>query len=347
MKYKYVFFNTPDSVWGRDPDGYYTICLEDLKKLDNVQIVAKPLEHKSKYLQLARRINCSRKLNKLFHWKCKKIWYPHWMKLKFDPKKPLGFIFCAGYEELGYMDYLRRKYPSCRIVKLHRDLMKVFLRGGHQEFESFYKEKNYPFDLLYSYDEGEAAKYNAKNFSEFESKIDIEISKEYPLCDVFFAGRAKDRLPKLMEAYHKFTQAGLTVRYYLTGVSKEERKPYPGIVYADSMMSYREMLYQSVNARCMLEINQAGVVGYTSRFLEAVMYNKKLITDNFTIAKSKFFNPRFMQCVREMADIDTDFVRRDVVVDYQYNNEFSPIHLIEQIDRDLCELDEKQGRNEQ
>lgn len=347
MKYNYVFFNAPDSKWGRDSDGYYTICLKDLESQKNLQIVSAPLEHKSKWLKFARRLNYSVKINKIIKWKKTELWYPYWMKLRFNPEEPLCFIFCCGYEELGYMNYLRKKYPGCRIVKLHRDLMEVFLKGGHQEFESFYQEKNYPFDLLYSYDESEAAKYNAKSFSEFESKIDIEISKDYPWCDVFFAGRAKDRLPKLMKAYHKFTQAGLTVQYYLTGVPKEERKPYPGIIYADSMMSYREMLYRSVNARCMLEINQEGAVGYTSRFLEAVMYNKKLITDNCSIAESTFYNSQFMQCVKDIADIDTAFVRRDDKVDYRYNNEFSPIHLIEQIDRDLCELDEKQGRNEQ
>ena len=345
MKYNYVFFNVPDTGWGRDKDGYYTICLEDLNGMNNVQIVAKPLEHKSKLWQIAQRVHCSGKINRILKWRKNSVWYPYWMKLKFNHEEPLCFVFCCGYEELGYMNFLRQKYPSCRIVKLHRDIMEVFLRG-HQEFVSFYKEKDYPFDLLYSYDEGEAVKYNAKAFSEFESKIDIEISKDYPLCDVFFAGRAKDRLPKLMEAYHKFTQAGITVQYYLTGVPNEARESYPGIVYADDMMSYREMLYRSVNARCMLEINQAGAVGYTSRFLEAVMYNKKLITDNCSIEKTKFYNPQFMQCVKDVTDIDTAFVRRDVIVDYHYNNEFSPIHLIEQIDRDLCELDEKQGRNE-
>lgn len=346
MKYNYVFFNAPDSKWGRDPRGYYTICLEDLSALKNIQIVAKPLEHKSRLLQMVRRIHCSGKINKVLRWKKEKIWYPYWMKLKFNPVEPLCFIFCCGYEELGYMNYLRRKYPGCRIVKLHRDLMEVFLRGGHEEFHPFYDEKKYPFDLLYSFDEDEAKKYKAKAFTEFESKIDIEISKEYPLSDVFFAGRAKDRLPKLMTAYKKLTQAGLKVSYYLTGVPKTDRIEYPGIVYGDDMMPYSEMLYRSVNARCMLEINQEGAVGYTSRFLEAVMYNKKLITDNCSIKESKFYNQQFIQCINDVAEIEPEFVRSDDVVDYHYQNEFSPIHLIEQIDADLCALDEKQGRHE-
>ena len=37
MKYNYVFFNVPDGKWGRDPNGYYTICLADLEKMGNIQ----------------------------------------------------------------------------------------------------------------------------------------------------------------------------------------------------------------------------------------------------------------------------------------------------------------------
>lgn len=50
-------------------------------------------------------------------------------------------------------------------------------------------------------------------------------------------------------------------------------------------MTYREMLYHTVNSKVVLEINQGCVDGFTSRFLESVMYNKRLLTNNFAVQK--------------------------------------------------------------
>ena len=86
---------------------------------------------------------------------------------------------------------------------------------------------------------------------------------------MFFCRKSKDRLPLLSKAYDQLTKAGLKVFFYLTQVPKKERTELPGIVYSDTFMSYREMLYHSVNTRCMLDITQNNQQGYTSRFLEA------------------------------------------------------------------------------
>jgi hypothetical protein len=177
-------------------------------------------------------------------------------------------------------------------------------------------------------------------FDEFESKIDIPRDNNYPLSDIFFAGFVKDRMPILMDIYHRLTDAGLKVKYYLTGVPQSERKEHVGITYGDHPITYYEMLYQTVNSRCVLEINQEGASGYTSRFLEAVMYNKKLITNNSDIIKSKFYSPNYIQVIKQADQIDASFIRSNESVDYHYNQEFSPVHLIEKIDKELKKLDE-------
>ena len=97
-------------------------------------------------------------------------------------------------------------------------------------------------------------------------------------------------------------------------------------------MPYSEMLYHTINSKCILEINQYEAVGYTSRFLEAVMYNKRLITDNKDVMLSKFYSSDNIMCISDILDIDPSFVSSEKIVDYYYNGEFSPIHLIEKID---------------
>ena len=100
-------------------------------------------------------------------------------------------------------------------------------------------------------------------------------------------------------------------------------------------MSYLRMLKYSVSSRCLLEINQEGALGYTSRFLEAVMYDIKLITDNLSVLDSKFYNPRNIQYINDVNEIDPEFVKNKCFDSFNYNDDFSPIHLLESIDSKL------------
>lgn len=336
FKYNYVFFNTGDrNARKRDPNGYNTICVADLEKMRNVQVVSYPVDHANSVVRFLFFIHHTPRINRYVKLPFKSLWYPYYFREKFPDKKPLCFVVSGTFATVSieYLRYLKKKYPDCKIVRIHRDLIPLWRQKCPEYTDDVIAEL---FDLQMSYDEKEAQQYGMIYFSEFESAIDIKPSGDKPACDVFFAGRAKDRLDKLMAVYHKLTQAGLTCHYYLTDVPEEKRVPFPGVEYADKGMSYRQMLQRSVDARCLLEINQGGAVGYTSRFLEAVIYGKKLLTDNVAIADTQFYDPRYIQCFTEPEDIDTSFVKADVgAVDYHYNGEFSPCHLIKQIDRAL------------
>lgn len=324
LKYNYVFFNTPDRWRKEDADGFYTICVKDLRGIEGIEVVSAPL-----YLQntLLRTLWFCHFISKI---PFKKIWYPLYFIPKFkDDKKPVCFICVGSYITVDYIKYLRNKYPNAKFVKLHRDLVKVFQRLLPEWTDE--KLKNM-FDLWMSIDENEAKKRGMIYFHEFESKTEVEISKNYPLCDVYFAGRAKDRLPMLMEIYNILTENGLQVEYYLTDVPNEERKMFPRITYADRGISYREFLFHTVNARCILEINRVGACGYTSRFLEAIMYNRRLITNNPSVKKSPFYDPKKILCIDKVDTDIVDFVRNSRPVEYGYNDEFSPLRLIQKID---------------
>lgn len=340
MKYNYIFFNEIDDVLHKRNDMYFSICVADLERNKQVQIVSCPVDYAPSFIRFLYRLHNNRKYISL---PLKQIWFPFYFKKVFFQHQPLCFIFSGTrYYSVEYLRYLKRKYPRARIVKIHRDLIDIWHKKEPQYTEPVCKEL---FDLRLSFDAADAKKYHTSSFCEFESKVDVPIAEDYPLSDVFFAGLVKDRLPSLLEAYRLLTAVGLKCSYYLTGVPQNERIPLSGIIYADKQMTYREMLYRTVNSRCVLEINQGGAVGYTSRFLEAVMYNKKLITDNITIRNTKFYDPRYIQCVDDVRDIRPEFITEDVgKVDYHYNNEFSPIHLIEQIDEELIKLDAKEGR---
>ncbi len=333
LHFEYIIFNSnDDNKLKENPDGYYTICLKDLENIRGVKVVSQPLDYMPKLVRFFYCLHTSRRTNRYIRLPFQKIWYPKYFKKNKSREKPYCFVFLTPIIPEGYYKYLKKTYPNCKIVAVHRDLLIIWKNVAPHFI------RNVLFDLEYTFDIQEAQKYGMEHFDEFESKI--ELSNDaflYPKNDVFFAGKAKDRLPRLLGACKLFNEHGFKCLFYVTEVPSKQRVAMPGMVYADKQMSYREMLLYSNNSKCLLDINQAGASGFTSRFLEAVMYNKILITDNQEIKNSKFYNPKYIQCIDRISDIDTSIIDNSDSVDFHYAGEFSPKHLIEQIDAKLTE----------
>lgn len=331
FEYNFVVLNTVDNKFKIDHDAYYTICLEDLYLLPNVNVVSCPLDYASTFVRFLFNLHHSVKINRIINLPLKYMWYPFYFKDSFEDKKPFCFILIDRKYSVDYLHYLKQTYKNCKIVLLHRDLRFVCEKLNPQLLTC--KE----VDLQMTFDKGESIKYNMPHFDEFESKIEVPICDNYPESDVFFAGRVKNRFDKLMSIYQILSNKGVKCKYFLIGVEPSKRVTLPGITYADKFMTYKEMLFHSVNSRCILDINQENADGYTSRFLEAVMFNKLLLTDNQSVKDSKFYSDKFIQIIDDYDKIDADFIKKDSIVDYHYSGEFSPIHLLQQIQAILAD----------
>ncbi len=328
MKYNYVVFNFPDGgFWSTDENGYYSICMKDLKDMPGVKVSGSPLDHRTKLVRLLYKIHISDKLNRFIKLPCKEKWYPYYFDTKFEDSKPFCFVLISN-PPLDYLKYLKNKYPDAKFVKFYRDLIHTQQRSYDE-----YTKSNI-IDFIVTYDEIEAERYGIKYYHEVESKITLE-SDNTIKYDIFFAGRAKNRLPKLIDTYDYLESKGIKCFFFLTGVKQEDRVYRQGIQYSDKQMKYKEMLLHNTHARCLLEINQEDAVGYTSRFIEAVMYNKKLLTDNTHIKNTSFYNTGFIQCFTDISEIDSTFVTKDDIVDYHYEDFFSPVGFINYLENDL------------
>jgi hypothetical protein len=115
-------------------------------------------------------------------------------------------------------------------------------------------------------------------------------------------------------------------------VDEKEKEEREGIEYTTELIPYKEMLIHSIRCNCLLDINQNGAVGNTSRFLEAIMYNKKLLTNNLAAKESEFYQPAYMFVFHDITEVNPEFILQDTQVDYHYHNEFSPVGLIKTID---------------
>lgn len=330
LLFNYVYFVSPDDNKLKDnPNGYYTICTQDLETSDSIKRVSYPLCHKNKLIRLLFAIHTSRKINSRIKLPFQTAWYPYYFKANFQHNKQLCFVVEGTHIPLSYITYCKKKFKGCVFVKIHRDLMK-FSEITNPEYTE--ENINKYFDYRLSYDQEEAAKYNCEHFDEFESIIDVPRYESFDY-DVYFAGKAKDRLNLLIDLYDKLDSCGLKCHFFITKAKKAEQKTRSGIVYSDKPISYKRMLIESMKAKCLLDINQLGAVGYTSRFLEGVMYDKLILTNNPAVKKSKFYKYGYILYFEKPSDINVDFFNNKSDVNYHYNNEFSPIRLIEKIDK--------------
>lgn len=328
---KIVIFNYPDGGFlGTNPDGYYSICLEDLNKEKDVIVINYPLDYKSKPVRFLFKIYNSIKRNVKRYLKIEefdRIWYPYYFdKKKLENEEPACVVFIS-YPQEGYLKYLRSKYPNTLLVKAIRDLAST-----QKRFKYFYESGI--FDYWMSFDAGDCEKYDMIPFSEFESRIELSENSDVESSDVFFTGRAKNRLPKLIETYDYLTSLGQNCLFFIMGAKEEEKVQRDGIHYMEKGMSYRRMLEYSIKTKCLLDINQEGALGYTSRFLEAVIYNKKLLTDNLSVKETKFYQSSGIFCSNDIKEVSVDFFNQGDP-NYDYQGEFSPIHFVDIIKKEI------------
>lgn len=321
-KYNYVFFNQADYRFGSgDRMGYYSICLRDLEHVDNVRIYTSIFENLNVfnrwlYLFLRRIVKGERWNN---YWNNKVDFSKGW-----KTNKPLCFVFIS-YLSIDYLRWLRKNYPTAIFVMFIRDLV-----ATRPDVIKNIQDCGV-IDKWISYDQGDADKYGFYFYPEIESKLNLPVPT---VCDydVFFAGVAKKRLSQIIETYDKLVDFGLKCKFFIKVNKGDKIIDRDGIQYSCEFMKYEDILKENLRSKCILEINQEGAVGNTARFLEAVMYNKRLITNNLSLKESKFYNPNYICLFSQTDDIKEDFFNFDGIVDYHYDNEFSPLGLISYIE---------------
>lgn len=148
--------------------------------------------------------------------------------------------------------------------------------------------------------------------------------------DLFYIGNIKDRLAMCKLLLQRMGQQGITGMFKL-GCNADMAKELPAEVVLKKYLTYPQMLQLLQSTKCILDITQPGQSGVTLRYYEAVVFNKKLLTNNRNIAQMPFYDPRYMKFYDTVDDIDWQWVKSDDMPDYQYDGSFSPVHLLEML----------------
>lgn len=325
MNYKYVV--------GSSTEKYYQVSYGDLEHCSDAVYLSRLIQTDSGVLNALYNRHFGVRLNRIINMPFKGVWNQLYFKNPFERSEKICFVIFAGrlyLDQYGLLHYLRNTYRNCKIVCFCQDISETF-RGVDP---ANLKNK---VDLVLSFDQRDCEKYGWEYYPLVYSMPRVEDDLAIPESDVYFVGKAKNRLNDILAAYEKLKAAGMKCDFHITGVPEAEQK-YADEIHYCTRMPYEENLQRIRKTRCMLEIMQQGGHGYTLRYCEAIALGRRMITNNPEIKGAPFYREDLISTFESIEDMDVEFVRRgDQQVEYQYIDKLSPLRLIEYIDKRLSE----------
>ena len=320
IRVKYIFLD----------DNYQTghFLMKDIEPLEEVRVIYKDRMLKNPILNIFCRIYLSQKIKRYIKLPFKSFFYNMIIK-NLSRNEKICFVLITAWYDIDLLLFLKRKYKNCFLALILRDTVQSNeKRGICFSIESAKKQ----FNFILSYDSYDVEKFGLKFAPVFISMIDKEEVIEYPKVDLSFVAMAKDRLSLIQSIGEKVNACGGNISFYLMGVDQEKQKPITGVHYIEKPLSRIECLSKELAANCILEVLKGDAHANTLRYWEAILYNKKFITNWEGIKSSPYYNEKYMRYYQTATDIDMSFITEIVNVDYMYKNELSPIHLLEILD---------------
>ena len=124
---------------------------------------------------------------------------------------------------------------------------------------------------------------------------------------------------------------GLNCVFFVANVnSSNKSNQYQGIEYIKSMR-YSKTIEYIQRSKCLLEIVQNGQNGSTLRPIEALVYGKKLLTNDKNILNQDFYDKNNMFYFEKIEEIDVGFITESVIENRQTLKKISHEVLFEKI----------------
>lgn len=244
-------------------------------------------------------------------------------------------LYARVYEafDKSICEYIRNTYRKSKVVIYFGDLV-----CKHRLLIDRVKEN---FDMIFTFDKGDADKYNLKWLSEpFSSSIvDMDFLKETNNSikwDITFVGHAKNRYEKIIRMYEILTEKGLRCDFHIIGVPRNQRKYQDVIGYKP--LEFTELLKHVVSSKCVAEIVQDNGTSPTTRYSEAMLFGRNLITDckAFQDQNNRPQNVFYYENTNEVGEMDIEKLVTKIDFDRnKYISEFSVDTMIKNIASEL------------
>ena len=213
----------------------------------------------------------------------KKIkWLPNFFPGKWR-EKVVGYDVVICDDAVGFetLKLIKENNPTARLIYW------LWNTNSHIGKLNFAKELGYE---CWSFDKNECEQYDLKFNEQFYPDIDSTKSEQIKY-DFAFVGYDKNRLDQIIQLDNYMKQNDCRVMWH---VKKDRGKKYRidmPIKLKNSNLSYSKYIKLLKQTRCIIDIVKADQRGLTVRALEAMAFDKKLITTNTYVREYDFYNP--------------------------------------------------------
>ena len=223
-------------------------------------------------------------------------------------------------------DYLRRlkRMPnvnifvlflnSTKVINLSRLVRKLTLFDRHDVF---------------TFEQRDAIEHGWCYVDAFYSmpKINFQVQEK---SGVFYIGQSGNRIDIIHSVFSRLANGGIYADFNIVGCPEEKKLIRQGLNYIAGM-DYFVTVERMCALDCILEVQSLGQVAPTLRYHQAISMNKKLLTNNLHVKELPFYNPDYIKVFSCPEDIDLDWLREPIAIDYGYDGRYSPIHFLTQL----------------
>lgn len=234
------------------------------------------------------------------------------------------------YVPVSFFQSLRKQGYKCEILLLDSlDADNNTIKATRKYLVKELWDKIITFDML-------DAKHYGFEFCGFHyySKHKLESKDQNVSQGLYFIGCSKGgRFDMIHEISQLMECHGIQSDLNVVIANKQERELLNKSILhiRKKSIPYGEVLESIHKSNCILEILREKQSGPSLRYFEAVVYNKKLLTNNPYIVQFPYYNPQYMKIFSSPEEIDIDWLKKEEEVDYHYAGEFSPLKLIDVI----------------
>lgn len=239
----------------------------------------------------------------------KKCFNEQMKNLRVDKGKKNYFIVYGRILDIygpAIVEYLKSVDPKSVII--------CYLGDVASSFRFEIRKIKRKFNAVFSLDRKDALNNDVIFLQEPYSYISLE--DEEKLYDVTFIGAAKDRYDKLINVYSSLLNEGYKLNFYITGIS-EDKQLFKESIHYNTYLDYNDVLKQIAQSRCILEILQGGADTTTTRFSEAVIFKKNLLTNSDYLRSLKSLPPNIFTFKDDIVG-ETG----DIIHNYDYDNAY-------------------------
>lgn len=308
------------------------ILFDDLKKREDTCIyyVANPTDHAT-VIEVLRKVHTSIRLSQRVELPFKKVWYRSKLQKIAQASTNVFFSLDAAIHiGLRGLEEVKKKNSNTKFILILLDSIEAhswtIKYGKHYAFD-------YPWDMVLSFDENDCEKYKFSYIGTgYYSRL-INIQGCMEETDLFYIGKVKDettRLKYIKDISQACKQNNIKSKIIISGAKIEEDEKLT-IEVINGLIPYSKVVEMVLSANCILELVQPGQYNQTVRYMEAICYNKKLITNNKNVVTLPYYHPDYIKVFETVDDIDFSWIKEKEDINYNYKGDFSPNRIIDTV----------------